>query len=371
MDKQPDPFAVPMIFLRVGWMDHYQGRTGSDPISRGGAYVAEHGFGHEIFNYQPFQNAVYGYVQPPGRDLQWKAAKINLTRLGASPSDKFVSGVLAVWVATSPWGGAFVVGWYGNATVYRDWQPPPSGSTRRHNDSDFGYYVTANAENAVLLRPDERVFSIPQKGKGEFGQSNIWYANDPSQHRQLRINVLRYVESRRLPNAPQPASSSPSQPDPLLRQRVERVAVDMTVAYFTRLGYHVESFEKDNLGWDLNAVLGKRVLKLEVKGLSGSQIVVDLTPNEYTTLAKYRESYRVCVVTNSLTKPCLEVFSYSPDSRQWESPERRVLNIQEIIGARCSATSESLNLTTPSDTLAGRVAEARVRLAKSLLLNVS
>jgi hypothetical protein len=110
------------------------------------------------------------------------------------------------------------------------------------------------------------------------------------------------------------------------------------VAYFTRLVYRVESFERDNLGWDLNAVLGKRDLKLEVKGLSGSQIVVFLTPNEYVAMGKYRESYRVCVVPNTLTEPYLEVFAYSPDSRQWESPQRRILNIQEVIAARCSAT---------------------------------
>ena len=203
---------------------------------------------------------------------------------------------------------------------------------------DCGYYVTASGEDAILLPPDERVFSIPQQGKGAFGQSNIWYAADLAQHRQLRLNVLRYVELRRLPNVPQPEGSAPRQSDPLLRQQIERIAVETTVAYFTRLRYRVESVERDNVGWDLHAVLGKRDLKLEVKGLAGSQIVVDLTPNEYAAMREYQESYRVCVVTNALTAPCLEVFSYSPDSRQWESPERRVLNIQEIIAARCAAT---------------------------------
>lgn len=336
MDKEPDPFVLRMVFLRLGWMDRYQGLTGGDTISSGGAYVAEHGFGHEIFNFQPFHGAVYGYVQPPSRKDQWEEAKINLTRLGASADDKSVSGVLAVWVATSPLGGAFVVGWYRNATVYRNWQPPPRGSGRRHSDTDCGYYVTTSVD-AVLLAPDERVFSIPQQGKGEFGQSNIWYADDPGQHRQLRFNVLRYIESRRLPSAPKPKGPTAHQPDPLLRQRIERIAVQTTADYFIRLGYCVESSEKDNVGWDLNAVLGKRDLKLEVKGLSGSQIVVELTPNEYAALAKYRDAYRVCVVTNTLSKPCLEIFAYSADSRQWESPERRVLNIQEIIAAKCSA----------------------------------
>jgi hypothetical protein len=338
MDLQPDPFAVRMIFLRIGWMDRYQGITGGDTISSGGAYIAEHGFGHEIFNYQPFQNTVYGYAQPPSRKDRWQDAKINLTRLGASADDKSLCGVLAVWVTTSPLGGAFVVGWYRNATVYSAWQPPPSGSVRRHANADCGYYVTASSEDAVLLPPDERVLSIPQHGKGAFGQSNLWYADDPAQHRQLRLNVLQYIASRRLPSVPRSTGSAPRQSDPLLRQRVERIAVQMTRAYFTGLKYRVESVEQDNVGWDLNAVLGKRALKLEVKGLSGAQIVVDLTPNEYAAMRTYRESYRVCVVTNALTEPCLEVFSYSPDSGQWESPERRVLHMQEIIAARCAAT---------------------------------
>jgi len=133
-------------------------------------------------------------------------------------------------------------------------------------------------------------------------------------------------------------ASTPRQPDPLLRQQVEQIAVKMTEDYFTRLRYRVDSVEQDNVGWDLNAVLENRELKLGVKGLSGSQIVVELTPNEYAAMKANLESYRVCVVTNALTEPCLEIFSYSLDSRQWESPKRRVLSIQEVKAARCSAT---------------------------------
>jgi hypothetical protein len=334
----PDPFTARMIFLRVGWMDRYQGVVGGDTIHGGGAYVAKHGFGPEIFNFQPFQKAVYGYVQPPSRKGQWENGRIDLTRLGAAADDKSLSNVLAVWVATSPLGGAFIVGWYKNATIYRNWQSSPPGSARRHSDTDCGYFVTASAEDSVLLPPDERVFPIPQQGKGEFGQSNIWYADDPAQHRQLRLNVLEYVESSQLPNAARPETSSPRQSDPLLRQQVEQIAVKTTEDYFTGLGYRVNSVEQDNVGWDLNAVLGNRDLKLEVKGLSGSQIVVELTPNEYAAMKAYLESYRVCVVTDALTEPCLEVFAYSLDSRRWESPGRRILSIQEIKAARCSVT---------------------------------
>ncbi len=319
-------------------MDRYQGINGGDTISSGGAYVAEHGFGHEIFNFQPFQGAVYGYAQPKRGKGDWADARVNLKRLGASAEDKSVPGVLAIWVATSPSGGAFVVGWYTNATVYRDWQPAPSGSNRRHSGIDCGYYVTANREDAVLVAPDERGFTIPQKGKGAFGQSNFWYADDPAQHRQLRLNVSRYIETRQLPNAPKPGGTAARQPDPFLRQRVERIAVEATTAHFTRHGYSVDSVEKDNVGWDLNAVLGKRELKLEVKGLSGSQTVVELSPNEYAAMRDNRDSYRVCIVTNALIEHRLEIFAYSHDSGQWEGTERRVLKIQEITAARCSST---------------------------------
>lgn len=332
---QPDPFATPMILFRIAWMTRYQGMVSGDTPVGGGAYVAEHGFGHEIFNFQPFQRAMYGYGQPPGRKDKWSDAKINLTRLGAGAEDKSVPGVLAVWVATSPTGGAFIVGWYKNATVFRDWPSPPAGSARTHAGTDCGYYVTAKSEDVVLLPPDERLFPVPQQEKGGFGQSNIWYANDPGQHRQFRENVLRYVDSRQLPHLGVPPP--PHQPDPLLRQKVERIAVETTTAHFTRLGYTVDSVEQDNIGWDLNAVSGKRELRLEVKGLSGDQIVVELTPNEYKAMKAYLDSYRICVVTSALAQPRLEVFAYSTDSRRWESAEGRVLNLQEIIAVRCTA----------------------------------
>jgi hypothetical protein len=54
-----------VIFLRIGWMDHYRGLT-SDHIKGGGAFVAQHGHGHEIFNFLAFEGRVFGYVQPAG-----------------------------------------------------------------------------------------------------------------------------------------------------------------------------------------------------------------------------------------------------------------------------------------------------------------
>ena len=330
---ETDPFAVPMIFLRIGWMNRYQGQTGSDQIRGGGAFVEQHGFGHEIFNFQPSEGRVYGYVQPPGSGYnQPHGPAIGIHRLGAGDADEFMSGVLVIWVATSPQGGSYIVGWYANATVYRNWQPPPANANRRYGGVDFGYYVTALSDDAVLLPPDERLFEVP-RGEGGMGQSNVWYADSPEHHQQIREDVLRLVATRRLPFGS--GSSTPVQTDPFLRQKVEHAAVEITTAHYSRLGYTVDSVENDNLGWDLCAVFGQNQLKLEVKGLSGPDIRVELTPNEFDKMRKHLDSYRLCVVTNALTSPTLTVFSYSQDTQRWEDSDGQVLAIDEIVAARC------------------------------------
>jgi len=61
-----DPMTVPIIFLRIGWMNRNQGQTAADQITCGGAFVKDHGYGHEIFSFQPFARRVFACVQPPG-----------------------------------------------------------------------------------------------------------------------------------------------------------------------------------------------------------------------------------------------------------------------------------------------------------------
>jgi hypothetical protein len=72
---------------------------------------------------------------------------------------------------------------------------------------------------------------------------------------------------------------APRQCDPLIRQKVEEAAIVKTTDHFIQCGFKVSGHEKDNLGWDLEATKDRCHLKLEVKGLSGSDICVELTPN--------------------------------------------------------------------------------------------
>lgn len=325
-----------MIFLRIGWMDRYRGLKFGDEIRGGGAFVAEHGYGHEIFNFLPSQGRVYGYVQPPGAAHNDESERnLNIDRLGAKGTHKSISGILAVWVARRPGGGVVIVGWYKNATIFRDWQKPPAGANRTHAGSDFGYYVTALEEDATLLPKDERLVRLP-RGKGGMGQSNVWYADSTDAHGTFRQTVQAYVATRRPPIVPLPRGSL-RQPDPYLRQKVERAAVAETLTYYTQLGYRVDSVERDNKGWDLDAVHANPnlSLKLEVKGLSGHETCVELTPNEYARMGENQDVYRLCIVTDALGKPRLAIFAYSPESSSWQDQNGRVLHIEVVQSARC------------------------------------
>jgi hypothetical protein len=278
-----------------------------------------------------------GYVQPPSRNKEWENGRINLERLGASPGATSLSGVLVVWVATAPSGGAYVVGWYKNATVHAGWQASPKGADRRFGDAECGYFVEARAKDAVLLPPDERVCPIPQSGKGQFGQSNTWYADDPVSGPVIRATVLDFIHEHQSPKRQPRRGGLPRQPDVLARQAVERIAVQAVTDHFELLGYTVESVEAENCGWDLTATLARRKLRLEVKGVSSKAVAVELTHNEYGAMRRHEATFRLCVVTDALKKPKLEVFAYSTDSGHWESDSRRVLRVTEVTSARCVA----------------------------------
>lgn len=58
-----DRLIKPMIFLNTAWMERYGGLLGTDSkISGGGSFVDEHGYGHEIFNFEEIDRKVYGYA---------------------------------------------------------------------------------------------------------------------------------------------------------------------------------------------------------------------------------------------------------------------------------------------------------------------
>jgi len=124
------------------------------------------------------------------------------------------------------------------------------------------------------------------------------------------------------------------QVDVFKRQRVEISAVETTIEYFEKLDYIVISKEKDNVGWDLEATNNKETLLLEVKGLSGKVVSIELSSNEYKKSTEFKDKYKLCIVTNALIKPKLEIFSYDYESDNWINSENEKLIIEPRISAR-------------------------------------
>ena len=310
-------------------MKSYQGIVdGVDTIEGGGSYIKENKFGHEVYNFLPKNGFVYGFVQPP------RSTTMHIERLGTDQKDDSIDDVLAVWVAKRPTGGNVIVGWYKNATLFKEYQYSEE-LNRNYKDEKIGYNVKAKEEDITLLPIDERVFNI-KRGKGWMGQSNIWYADQES-NEDFKKDVFEYIYKNVIPlkDEKKRKKSIYRQMDTYKRQKIEITAINRTIKYYEKYGYTVKSKEKDNLGWDLEASMDKIKLKIEVKGLSQENVAIELTPNEYEKMKEFKENYRISVVTNALKKPCLKIFSYNDEKGIWQDEERNKLEIDERVSARC------------------------------------
>jgi len=102
------------------------------------------------------------------------------------------------------------------------------------------------------------------------------------------------------------------QTDAEIRKKIENIAIREVTREYSERGFTVASVESKNLGWDLEAVYKKIKLKIEIKGLSGQEVFVELTPNEFSKMNNNKDSYRLCVVTKCLENPELYVFFIFP-----------------------------------------------------------
>lgn len=310
-----------ILFFNITWMRSYTGLR-NDSVAGGGDYIKQHGWGHEIFNFSPTKGKLYGYGAVQGN--------INIDKLGADSSDEFIKGVTVVWTAKKPTGGTLIVGWYKNATVYRSEQIQP----RSFRENQIDYFAECNQKDATLLTEDERVFEVP-RGKDGFGQRNIWYA---SNNRTFVSKVNDYIFKGLIPTVIRKRKGKPFQVDSIKRKKVENAAIKHIYDYYSKLGYDIKSVEEEKVGWDLEATKGKTKLLLEVKGLSGFEISVELTHNEYTQLKANKNNFRLCVVTSALTKPTGFVFSYSNTDKIWtDEKQKRKLNFNDLTAARVTA----------------------------------
>ncbi len=292
-----------IIFANIGWMTHYQGITEGDKIRGGGDYANQKK--HEVHNFYDFDGRCLGFVQTPN------GRTIALERIDSDvPEDEpFLNKVLVVWTATNPKGGRYIVGWYKNATVFRERQ---IADTEVREEFDF--YFTAKTKNCVLLPLAERTFAVPRANEkvGFFGQSNIWYADkDDVEVKNFKRKVKAYIEDY-VPVKKVDKEELMGKPE--FFEALHEAAIQFVTNRYESLGYEVTRTE-NNAVWELEARREKTVLKLEVKGQPKRQISLLLSKDEYEKMNANRKSFRLCVVTKAIKKPELVTFAW--DGAEW------------------------------------------------------
>ena len=118
-----------ILFCKISSMKYYKGHCDEDVPVNGGKYVAEHGYGHEEYNFTPIlvqgesETECLGFVEPKsnsGTRNTFHLEKID--GCANLKNEPFVEDVLVIWCATRLQGDVTVVGWYKHATVWRDLQ---------------------------------------------------------------------------------------------------------------------------------------------------------------------------------------------------------------------------------------------------------
>ncbi|MBC5767555.1 DUF3883 domain-containing protein [Ramlibacter albus] len=323
-----DVMTAPILLVNCAWMQRYAGPADDDPVVAdnfkyfwGEGHPASDA--HEQWNFADTDGRVYGYVP--------RSPQINISRLGAGPSAEHVEHILVVFISRDPAENVLkVVGWYEDASVHRR-----EVFTHDRGVLTVSAAISAPASTAVALPVADRRIVIPtaKREAGGVGQSPLWYAEEhPEKVSEIRAFIARY---RRAEHKSTGRSGSPRQPDLETRLKVEKAAMDLAMAYFDR----AVDVSKEAKGWDIEAVDSEGPIMIEVKGLSGQNVCVELTPNEFAKMQEHQDRYILFVVTGALTQSRTgRVFRYDAQRAAWVSGQQERLAIAPIVAARCTLT---------------------------------
>jgi hypothetical protein len=327
---------MPTLLCHIVWMPSYAGE--SEVYAGGHDYVREEGYGHELFNFTPLDGFCYGYVQS-------RSGTVDIRRLGADHAETFVDDVTVIWTATSPEGARVIVGWYRGARIFRNEQTG-SFKGREIQGRKIGYYAQARAENAVLIPAEQRDFRVPHHARGLPGQASVFYPED-SEAPEMGVwlgKAMNYI-STWTGNSVAGQGRTPGPGWPSTPDAAHNAAVEAAAIAFVRdsLGKEERDRQKDNCGWDLEFTRACLTLCVEVKGLSGAEIRVELSSNEYAAMKRAMDGgfsegeYRLAVVINALTAPAMFLFAHAGGADWMCELTSRRISVREIIAAHLVA----------------------------------
>lgn len=192
-----------ILFCKISCMDYYKGASDKDVPYNGGKFVEENGYGHEQYNFKPIiiedEEYLFGFVETKSTSKK-KSNELHIEKINGCElfkTEDSVDNVLVVWCATTSYNETSVVGWYKNATVYRNYD------SLELDTGEIQYFnVKARKEDCVLLPRGERHRGIwdvltARKNKVGFGQSLIWYGREEKAQNyinRLIKNIEEYDE---------------------------------------------------------------------------------------------------------------------------------------------------------------------------------
>lgn len=304
-----------IILCRTAWMKYYEGHANIDIPRSGAKYIKKHKTGGEINNFKNRGGNVYCYFP--------NIVYPNLNNLESNNAGDDLKNVTVVFCAKHPTeGGVRVVGWYKKAILYSE--------PKSHPFLDW-VHAEAKFSNVHLIPENDRVFYLPDT----FGRSSLFYFTRHPERKKLQECLKKYISSNGKIENYKPKIKNNSrkgkayQQDIEKRLLVEQKAVDFAKAYYkNRYGKkNVKSVETENKGWDLEVKSKYVKLNIEVKGLSGYVLNVELTPNEFKAFDKCANNYQLFIANRALTKkPIIRIFKYQSKGKIWVANDKSVLH---------------------------------------------
>lgn len=332
------PDDAPVLFINIAWMRRYEGHTLEDPVEgRNFGYLNDQGRtgadAHEQWSFKPIDGSLYGYIP---RSPRARPPRIEIRRLGARIDEEEVHGVLVVFIARHPMENLLkVIGWYEDAVVHREEVYSIDRGVLQVRSA-----ICAPINQAVVLQVADRHIVIPtaKTEDGGIGQSPLWYAD---QHPDLVARVRELVRQYRSKHSAGPpvipaagkGGGAPRNLDPANRLAVEKAAMELAMRYFD----NTRDVSKEAKGWDIEGTDDSGTIYIEVKGLSGPVLTIELTPNEYEKMRLHRERYVIFVVTKALTQSAvIRVFRFANNGEQgqWRTDIGEALLLEERTGVR-------------------------------------
>ncbi|MBP3889131.1 MAG: hypothetical protein J6F30_16025 [Cellulosilyticum sp.] len=158
-----------IVFINVPWMKYYAGEGDEEVQVPACGYNFQHVNGH-----------YYGYGE--GMDTFPIEQFVDV-----SLEDEQVEGVTVVWTARNRKGENKVIGWYKNATIYRNATEILSLDSER---TVFQYVMKAPAKEALLLPVELRLLDAPDSEEG------IYFEKDEMIIRDFAMYIHNYQDDQ-------------------------------------------------------------------------------------------------------------------------------------------------------------------------------